>query len=180
MSSAVRAGLLACVAPQRARAACRAGGQLLTTPSGSPFTGMIWRPSGLGVLGSGWGTGNQRTTECLDKDKKEWTQQLVRVNVIVCTRYAFLYLLQFPQSHPRRIHWVEVFWAVSVCSTAAVFSWRLCCWRALLRKRQKRRVHKHLKITQATKKLTTHPPTHASLFYNTDLYDTHPDTEAET
>lgn len=56
MSRAVRAGLLAWVAPQRARAACRAGGQLLTTPRGSPFTGMIWRPSGFGVLGSGWGT----------------------------------------------------------------------------------------------------------------------------
>lgn len=59
ISSAVRAGLLAWVAPQRARAACRAGGQLLTTPRGSPFTGMIWRPSGFGVLGSGWGTRQQ-------------------------------------------------------------------------------------------------------------------------
>lgn len=56
MSNVVRAGLLACVAPHRARAACRAGGQLLTTPSGSPFTGIICRPSGLGVLGSGCGT----------------------------------------------------------------------------------------------------------------------------
>lgn len=56
MSRAVRAGLFPCVAPQRASAACRAGGQLLTTPSGSPLTGMIWRPSGFGVLGSGCGT----------------------------------------------------------------------------------------------------------------------------
>lgn len=60
ISRTVRAGLLACVAPQRARAACRAGGQLLTTPRGSPFTGMICRPSGLGVLGSGWGTSNMK------------------------------------------------------------------------------------------------------------------------
>jgi len=56
MSKTVRAGLLACVAPQRASDACRAGGQLLTTPSGSPLTGIICRPSGLGVLGSGCGT----------------------------------------------------------------------------------------------------------------------------
>ncbi len=63
MSKAVRAGLLACVAPQRASAACRAGGQLLTTPSGSPFTGIICRPSGLGVLGSAWGTASREDKE---------------------------------------------------------------------------------------------------------------------
>lgn len=61
ISRAVRAGLLPCVAPHRVNAAWRAGGQLLTTPNGSPFTGIICRPSGLGVLGSVWGTEEEET-----------------------------------------------------------------------------------------------------------------------
>lgn len=60
MSSAVRQGHLAWVEPQRCRADSSAGGQLQMTPRGSPFTGVICRPSGFGWLGSGWGTAANR------------------------------------------------------------------------------------------------------------------------
>lgn len=84
MSRAVRAGLFPCVAPQRASAACSAGGQLLTTPRGSPLTGMIWRPSGFGVFGSGCGTEKRRTKQQKIYIAVKWDSIRIRCSTLIC------------------------------------------------------------------------------------------------
>lgn len=53
LSSAVRQGLFGWVVPHLCKAAGKDGGQLVTTPRGSPSRGLICWPSGRGWLGSG-------------------------------------------------------------------------------------------------------------------------------
>ena len=78
LSSAVRQGLLGWVVPHLCKAAGKDGGQLVTTPRGSPSRGLICWPSGFGWLGSGcWTEKEEGSVGYLCESVGQWVLFLV-------------------------------------------------------------------------------------------------------
>lgn len=84
----MRHGALGWVVPQRCSAASREGGQLVTTPTGSPLRTFTWFPSGFGWFGSG----------CCTETRHGKCQSLQQVQV---TLYRLFYELFSPSSSPQ-------------------------------------------------------------------------------